>query len=174
MRASEERYRYISEVALDYLYAFRVEQDGTMYGEWVSDSFVRVFGYTIPEIDARGGWQSMVHPDDLPIALEHARKVVGGQSDVCEMRFVTRDGEARWLRDYAEPVFDAAQGRVVRIYGASQDITEGKRAEEVLRRRLDELIVLQAIAMAGTEATDEDELIERATEIIAETLHLDN
>jgi len=148
LRASEERYRYISEVAFDYLYAFRVEPDGTMRGEWVSDSFVRVFGYTIPEIDARGGWQSMVYPDDLPIALEHARKVVSGQSDICEMRFVTRNGEARWLRDYAKPLFDEASGRVIRIYGASQDITERKRLEEERDRSYRLLMALSQAAQA--------------------------
>lgn len=48
------------------------------------------------------------------------------------MRFVTRTGPARWLLDYAVPVRDAAPGRVVRIYGAAQDITERKQVEVVL------------------------------------------
>lgn len=134
LRASEERNRYINEVVTDYTYAFRVDEDGSMHGEWVSASFHRIFGLTLEEVNARGGWQSMVYPEDLPIALAHARKVVGGEKDVCEMRFVTRSGEPRWLRDYAVPVWDEAQKRVVRIYGASQDITEQKRAEEQIAR----------------------------------------
>jgi len=49
-----------------------------------------------------------------------------------------------------------------------------EQSEEVLRRRLDELTALHAIAAAGTEATSEDELLEHAIQIIGETLHLDN
>lgn len=133
LQKSEERYRHISEMISDYVYAFRVDADGMMHGEWITDSFLHVFGYTLREVDARGGWQSMVHPDDLAIALQHAQRVVSGKLDVCEMRFVTRAGEARWLRDYAIPVWDAQQNRVTRIYGAAQDITERKRAEIALR-----------------------------------------
>ncbi len=130
----EERYRYLTELISDYAYAFRVDPDGSMRGEWVTESFQRVFGFTLPEIDARGGWQTMVYPEDLPVAKGHAQKVLSGESDVCEMRFVTRDGEVRWLRDYARPVFDATGRRVVRIYGLSQDISARKAAEERLQQ----------------------------------------
>lgn len=132
LRESEERYRYISRTISDYAYAFKVKEDGTLQGEWVTDSFIRVFGFTRKEIDERGGWQTMVLPEDLPLALEHARKVAGGETDICEVRFVTREGEIRWLRDYATPVWDETKGKVIRIYGASQDITEKKRTERLL------------------------------------------
>jgi len=42
------------------------------------------------------------------------------------------------------------------------------------RKQFDELAFLHAIALAITEATSEDQLIERATHIIAEKLYLDN
>ncbi|MCX7974422.1 MAG: PAS domain-containing protein [Candidatus Aminicenantes bacterium] len=132
MRQSEERYRYISETISDYAYAFRVDENGELHGEWITDSLIRVFGFTRQEIDERGGWKSMVFPDDLSRAIEHARKVSIGQTDICEFRFVTRDGEVRWLHDYAIPVWNEVKGRVTRIYGASQDITEKKRTERLL------------------------------------------
>ncbi|NOY98416.1 MAG: GAF domain-containing protein [Chloroflexi bacterium] len=53
-------------------------------------------------------------------------------------------------------------------------LAETKRAEEALKRKLDELSVLHAAATAGVEAADEDELIERITQIIGETLYSDN
>lgn len=53
------------------------------------------------------------------------------------------------------------------------DITPRKKAEEALLRRAEELSVLHAVAKAGTEAIDEDDLIERATEVIGETLYPD-
>ncbi len=141
-----------------------------MRGEWVSDSFVRVFGYTIPEINARGGWQSMVYPDDLPLAIEHAQKVISGKSDTCEMRFVSRDGEARWLRDYAKPVFDEAQGRVVRIYSASQDITERKRAEEEIRKRGQELATLYHASQVFAQSLGQEVIGQRLIETMEQLL----
>ncbi len=46
--------------------------------------------------------------------------------------------------------------------------------EEALQLRLDELTILHAIATAGAEATDEDKLIERATQIIGKNLYPNN
>lgn len=129
---SEERYRLISEMISDYAYAFRVEADGTMRGDWLTESFTKVFGWTVEELERRGGWVAAVYPPDLPLWVEHAGKVLHGQPDVTEGRFVTRDGEVRWLRDYAVPIFDPAAGRVTRIVGASEDITEKRKLEEAL------------------------------------------
>lgn len=47
-------------------------------------------------------------------------------------------------------------------------------ANESLHRRLEELTILHAIATAGSEAIDEDALIERATQIIGENLYPNN
>ncbi len=44
---------------------------------------------------------------------------------------------------------------------------------EAAQRRLEELTVLHAVATAGAESTDEDTLIERATDLIGETLYPD-
>ena len=46
--------------------------------------------------------------------------------------------------------------------------------DDSLQRRLEELTLLHAIATAGVEATDEDELIGRATQIIGESLYPNN
>jgi PAS domain S-box-containing protein len=135
---SEERFRVISELTSDFAYADRVEPDGTLVLEWVSDAVARVTGYTAQEISSRG-LQSIIHPDDWPAVRQHVKKVLSGQSDVSETRIVTKNGEVRWLRDYSRPIWDEAQARTVRIYGASQDITEQKLAQEELSRKEREL-----------------------------------
>ncbi|MDW8269552.1 MAG: PAS domain S-box protein, partial [Anaerolineae bacterium] len=155
LQVSEERYRYISELISDYAYAFRVEEGNRLVREWVTDSFTRVTGYTLQEMDAIGGWRGIIHPDDMPIALDRAKRLLAGQTDVSEFRIVRKDGEVRWLRDHGRPIWDERAGRVVRIYGAAQDITELRRAEEQLR--------LQAAALeAAVDAviiTDRDGII---------------
>ncbi|GLI53491.1 PAS domain S-box protein [Thermodesulfovibrio yellowstonii] len=61
------------------------------------------------------------------------KKVINGHADIAEFRFVTRWGEVRWLRDYAIPIFDKSNHRVIKIYGAAQDITERRKLLEELR-----------------------------------------
>jgi len=134
LQESEERFRALTELISDFAYALHIQPDGTPKGEWLSGAFKRVFGYTLEELDARGGLFSIVYPDDLQIAQDHYRRVLAGESHVSEIRFVTASGEAHWLRDYAQPVWDAPHQKVFRIYGAAQDITERKRAEGKLQK----------------------------------------
>jgi PAS domain S-box-containing protein len=54
------------------------------------------------------------------------------------------------------------------------DISSRKQAEQALRRQLEELSILHSVAAAGVEATSEDSLIERATQIIGDSIYPDN
>jgi len=133
LKESEERYRMISEVISDYAYSFRVEHDGGLVREWVIGGFEKITGFTPEEVSRRGGWPSLVHPDDTPVAKKHSRRLITGIDDASEFRIVRKDGEIRWLRDFARSVWDGAQNRVVRVFGAVQDITERRKTEEEYR-----------------------------------------
>lgn len=134
LAASEERYRAISEMISDYAYAFRVNEDQTLTREWVIGSFEAITGYTSQELDALGGWRALIYPEDMPIALARSRRLLANQHDVSEFRIRRKDGGIRWLRDHGHPLWDAAQGRVTRIYGAAQDITDRKVAEQTAQQ----------------------------------------
>ncbi len=133
LRRSEERYRAVSELASDYVYECRVTMSGTLALEEVTAAFTRITGLTPEEWMEQGGLRSRIHPEDQAVAQQRTQRLLAGQEDVSEYRIITRDGEARWLRDYGRAVWDEAEGRVSRIYGAVEDITERKRAEERLR-----------------------------------------
>jgi PAS domain S-box-containing protein len=134
LRESELRYRIISEITADTIYSVRIDDGGVPVVDWVSDSFAATIGgYTLEEIRRHDDWLKVLHPDDRAIEELHCAAVMGGRSDVCEYRIITKSGEVRWLRDHARPEWDAAQARVVRILSATTDITERKRAEESLR-----------------------------------------
>lgn len=130
LQESEARYRIVSELTSDYAYSDRVEADGSIIPEWITDSFTRITGYTLAEAKSPDFWQKLIHPDDLPILMRHIQNVLSDQADFEEMRVLTKTGEIRWLRDFANPMWDEAQGRVTSLYGAVQDITESKRAQE--------------------------------------------
>jgi len=87
----------------------------------------------------QGGWNAIVHPDELPSSRSLWMRLLANETVVQEYRILTKDGQIRWLRDYKKPVWDEAKGRVTLIWGAVQDITERKRMEEALARYLAEL-----------------------------------
>lgn len=137
LRASEARYRAISELVSDFAYAMRVDSEGKTELEWATDALRRITGYTLEELEARGGWPSLVHPQDRARAAEHLNRLVAGTPDVCEVRVITRDGRVRWLRLRGRPV-PGPDSRIVRIYGAAQEVTEQVQAYQLLEQRVEE------------------------------------
>lgn len=135
LRESEERFRAITHVVSDYAYALRVEPDAALHVVWMSESFTQALGYAPEELRAPGGWLNIVFPEDRPAARQHVLKVTTGSPDVSEFRVVRKNGDIRWLRDYATPIWSKEENRVVRIYGASQDITAQRNAELLLKEQ---------------------------------------
>jgi PAS domain S-box-containing protein len=132
LRESEERYRVISSVSSDYVFMTVVDSNGHAYEEWTSDAFESITGYTLAELQALGGWQPIVHPDDRASDQASYARVLSNQRTSIEIRIIRKDGSLRWVRIYATPIWDEAQQRVTKFYGAVQDITERKLAEEDL------------------------------------------
>ncbi len=127
LRASEERYRIVSELASDFAYTVRLEPDGELVREWVTDAFQRITEMRLEEAEARGGWSILVHPDDLPRTRQLLqRQLETGEPGSFEVRIITGRGRVRWLHNQSRPLFDE-QGRVVGLIGA-----ERKQAEQQL------------------------------------------
>jgi PAS domain S-box-containing protein len=127
-----ERFRIISELISDFAYSSQVGPDGSMTVEWVSDSLKQATGYTREEINTHG-WQSIVFPDDLHLALQQLDEAQAGKDSISEFRLTVKEGGVRWIRNHLRPRLDD-QGRPIRVYGAAVDITEQRRAEEERNR----------------------------------------
>jgi two-component system cell cycle sensor histidine kinase/response regulator CckA len=134
VRASEQRYRAISELTSDYAYLLRIDPDGKLVCEWVDERFTYIAGYTLEALHRQGGWTSVIHRDDSSLASQRQPRWLAGQTDISEFRIMTHSGEERWFRDYTCPVRDGNQAGVVRVYGAGQDITERRHLEEPSRQ----------------------------------------
>ena len=70
-----------------------------------------------------------------------------------EVRLRRRDGQTIWVRDNARVVRDA-DGQVLYYEGSVEDITERKRAEEALRRRVRELATITRVSREITAVHD--------------------
>jgi PAS domain S-box-containing protein len=128
LEESENRYRMISETTSDYAFSYRVDADGEISREWVTDAFKRVTGYEDTDIPAMGQVLHY-HKDDAERAEADIQATIAGKSTVGEYRIFTKTNQLRWVTIYRYPIWDKEQNRVVRYFGAAQDITERKEAE---------------------------------------------
>lgn len=133
LQESEYRYRTISEITSDYTYSLRIKPDKSFEVEWVTDAIYRIFGYPKEVINQPENWWQLVHPDDRVLFQQTGESIWAGRPIVRELRMVTVHGQIRWVRDHVRPILDQHQ-QLVRIIGATQDITEQKHAIEALRR----------------------------------------
>jgi PAS domain S-box-containing protein len=129
LKASEERYRLISELISDFAYFYRFNPDGSKIREWITGaSYLRVTGYTPDELTS-DQFAARIHVDDLERLLKDRESVSQGQSCHGEYRFYTKDGTLRWLSIDRYPVWNDDHTRLAGYYAIAKDITERKQAE---------------------------------------------
>jgi two-component system cell cycle sensor histidine kinase/response regulator CckA len=110
------------------------EHDGSSRLKWSAETY-RIFavppGAFAGTIEA---FQAFVHADDRD-AVRRASEIARngeGPYDI-EHRIIRRDGVERWVHEKADVVRDGG-GRVIRMIGTVQDITDRRELEEQLRQ----------------------------------------
>jgi formate hydrogenlyase transcriptional activator len=87
-----------------------------------------------PEESGGSGWQTVIHPQDLPRMMEKWQEVLtSGEAGEVEARLRRHDGSFRWFLLRAEPLRDDT-GKIVSWYGISTDIEDLRQAQEKLRQ----------------------------------------
>ena len=139
LRDSEALFRQFNEFSSDVIWIRDAE---TMQFDYVSPAIEAIYGVAPEEFASRHNdlkaWAEIVHPDDRAKALDGFRRVRAGERVTHEFRIQRDDGEIRWIRDTDFPLIDD-QGRVQRVAGIGQDITERKRGDERQKMLLAEL-----------------------------------
>ena len=99
-----------------------------------SEEVFRIFGLDpkLPEptlLEHR----KQIHPDDLQLWLEQVEEIRQlGNPREYEMRILRPDGAVRYIYVKAQAIFDG--GKVIKLFGTIQDITDRKLAEDALRK----------------------------------------
>ena len=99
-----------------------------------SDEIFRIFGLNPQETEPSfTDHETHLHPDDWPL-LNKAVTLASteGTSFDITFRIVRPDGEIRWMHSVGTTTKDE-KGKVTKLFGTAQDITDRKRAEESLR-----------------------------------------
>lgn len=117
------RYQQIATIIADFCYEIRIDDDRTMHLTWVSDSFRRVLGYTIEQLDAVGGLPALVHAGDRVNLRRHVKAVTNGHQHSAEFRVRSRVGEILWVRNTVRPIYDVWGEEIVGVLGAAREIS---------------------------------------------------
>ena len=127
LRASESRYRFLAEAIPVQIWT--ATPDGQL--DYVTQRVADYFGVTRERVLGEG-WQRVIHPDDLPLAVERWTNALhSGEPYEVEFRLRAADGRYRWHIARALPQRDEA-GRVVRWFGTNTDIDELKELRSQL------------------------------------------
>jgi len=109
-----------------------------------------------------------------PVDRERLKKLLQEHGTVADFEFEMkrRDGEIRTVLESSIAVKDTA-GNVTAYQGFLLDITERKRAEQEIRRRNRELLVLNSIGQTLMESMDLSDSLHRTLRQMAELFSLD-
>lgn len=164
LQESEERFRQIAENIRE---VFWLADVGTGQLLYLSPVFELIWGR--PRTEALGTperWLASVHPEDRTMAQAAAAKGGTGGYDI-RYRILRPDGATRWIHDRAFGVRDDA-GRVYRVAGIAEDITEQRAAEQKIRGLNRVHAMLSAVNSLIVRVDDRQALFEGACRIAVE------
>src|SRR5260221_3894994 len=109
-----------------------------------------------------------------PADRERLKKLLQDHGAVADFEYEIRrkDGDVRAMLESSIAIRDAA-GNLTALQGFLLDITDRKRAEQEIRRRNRELMVLNSIGQTRTESLDLTDSIHRTLRQITELFSLD-
>jgi two-component system sensor histidine kinase UhpB len=137
LRRKERLFEEAEEVAHVGCWEWDLESDSLI---WSAENY-RLFGVSpdefVPDFES---FQDKVHPDDRAFVVElNKRTISEGGSFAYDSRIVRPSGELRFMHARGHAVRNQ-DGRVVRLIGIAQDITDRRREEEVRRSLLNRLL----------------------------------
>lgn len=143
LRDSEERFRSYFELGLIGI-AITSPSKGWLE---VNDRICEILGYERSEL-LQKTWAELTHPDDLSADVATFTRVLAGEIDRYSMdkRFIRKDGRVIDATIFVNCVRNS-DGSVAYLVGLLQDISDRKRAEELLQRQTTQLAALHEIEL---------------------------
>ncbi len=137
LQESEERYQNLAKIAP--VGIFRADENGAT--TYVNPMWCRISG--LAEEKAMGdGWLAAVNPEDREsLRLGWQETIRQKKPSFADYRFLRPDGTIAWVMGQATPEMNS-ENKIVGYVGTITDISERKRAEEMIRASLLEKEIL--------------------------------
>ena len=114
-----------------------------------SEGTYRIWGFDPTQgIPSREAVLQRLHPDDQSRMRAEAKRSFDEEKGPIEYRIVLPDGTVKHLESISRPIFSAS-GELVEVVAAHADVTERKRAEDLLRRSEAHLAEAQRLSHTG-------------------------
>jgi PAS domain S-box-containing protein len=129
LRDSEERFRQLADNIREVFWMTDVSKNQMIY---VSPAYEEIWGRTTESLyRSPQEWINAIHSEDRARIVEAAlaKQILGKYDEV--YRIVRPDGSMRWIQDRAFPI-QGESGKVYRVVGIAEDITERKRVMDAL------------------------------------------
>jgi diguanylate cyclase (GGDEF)-like protein/PAS domain S-box-containing protein len=117
LATSEERFRSLSSAAPNGIYALDLE--GRLL--YANDRLVELTGLSHEQL-AGTGWLDMIHPDERERVVRESGPAAPDRRLSTEFRIVRSDGEMRWVRTHASPLYGRT-GEHAGFVGSFEDVT---------------------------------------------------
>jgi PAS domain S-box-containing protein len=157
LRESEVRYRILVESSPDVILSVSTE-DGTIRS--LNPAFEKITGWSSSDWIGKQ-YTSLIHPDDVPIAMEKYHQFLNGKVfPPVELRVPSKSGETLFGEFILEP--EIKNSEMVGYFGFVRDITGRKKAERALAQK-NKYNNLRADIwkLASDKSLEEDELIQK-------------
>lgn len=160
LQESNKRFQEMAESIREVFWLYDLDRQKTLY---ISPAYEQVIGETPTWINEGGelSFLNLVHPEDQA-QLRSARSAFlkRGAQDVFHetFRIIRPDGQVRWIQARVFPVQDE-NGRVYRLAGVADDITNLKQAEEINRQQHSLADTLVKTAQAINQTLDLEKVI---------------
>jgi len=127
---------FFQELTRQYNHVVWVFDEAAQCLAYVSPAYERVWGRPLENLYRHADeWRDSLHPEDREAAVAAFRSMAASdQSKSHEYRIVRPDGTVSWIADRGFAI-RSPEGRVLRIIGIAEDITERRLAELETRRR---------------------------------------
>ena len=126
LRESEAKFRQLAENIREVFFVFEPVSNRAIY---VSLAYEQVWGRSCASVYQKpDSWQEALHPDDAERIGALAAQRGFGAPTQWEYRIRTPDGKEKWINSRSFPVKDD-EGKLIRVVGIAEDITEQKRYE---------------------------------------------
>ncbi|MEC4816155.1 MAG: PAS domain S-box protein, partial [Scytonema sp. PMC 1069.18] len=139
LRQSEQMFRQLAENIREVFFIYNQDFSELIY---ISPAYEEIWGRSCSSLYQHCmSWFELVHPEDkdrIMLVLERSKST---KISKYEYRIIRSDGEIRWIFTQTFLVRDLS-GKIQRIVGLAEDITERKRTEAELQRRQQEFLAL--------------------------------